>query len=207
MPFAQGSGSGDFRETSGRVQVFHVAFRNSLGSLTADAFTQNTPPIVTATANVSTTLANINKKGVLGGSVAFTRGDYANSAHGGPVQIAAAYNAALKPLGIYINDAVGNPFENTPGPASGKGPYLSGGGCIGISIWETQQQISASTARTYAVGDLLYASVNGLLTNRVEDSYQWNVSGQNDRDFVTVMGVVKTAPDSLNHLMVLDLRV
>lgn len=207
MPLATGQGSGDFRETSGRVQLFHLGIRNSQGIVTPDAFTQDTPPIVTAGANKSTTLANITKKGVLGATIAFTRPDVGNGYHGGPVQVAAAYDARLKPLGIFINDAMGNPFENTPGPASGRAPYVNGMGCVGVSIWETQQQISASTARTYAAGDLLYASVNGLLTNRVEDSYQWNVSGQNDRDFVTVMGILKIAPDGNNSLMVLDLRV
>lgn len=207
MPLSIGQGSGDFRETSGRVQIFHEGTRNSIGSLTVDAFTQNTPPIVTAGANVSTTLAGISKKGVLGGSVAFTRPDAGNGYHGGPVQVGAAYVAGQKPLGIFINDSLGNAFENTPGVASGRGPYLCGLGTVAVSIWETQQQISASTALTYAAGDRLYASVNGLLTNRIQDAYEYNVSGQNDADFVTVVGVVKVAPDANNTLLVLDLRI
>ena len=76
-----------------------------------------------------------------------------------------------------------------------------------MQLWETQIQIGASTALTYAVGDSLYASVNGLLTNRIEDAYEWNVVGQNDPDFVTLMGVVKVAPDADNSLLVFDLRV
>jgi len=208
MPLAQGQGSGDFRETSGRIQLFHVVTRNAMGLVTPDAFTQDTPPIVTASANKSTTLASITKKGVLGATVAFTRPDIGNGYHGGPVQISSAYAAALKPLGLFINDAIGNAFENTPGPASGRAPYVCGSGsCVGVSLWETQQQISGSSALVYAAGDLLYASVNGLLTNRIQDAYQYNVSGQNDPDFVTIMGVVKVAPDAYNTLMVLDLRV
>lgn len=207
MPLSLGQGSGDFRETSGRVQIFHEGIRNSLGILTADAFTQSNPTIVVTTANVSTQLAGITKKGVLGSSIAFTRPDAGNGFHGGPVQVSAAYVAGQKPLGIFINDSLGNAFENTPGVASGRGPYLSGLGSVGVSIWETQQQISASTTLTYAVGDLLYASVNGFLTNRIQDAYQYNVTGQNDPDFVTIMGVVKVAPDANNTLLVLDLRV
>lgn len=207
MPLEMGQGSGDFRETSGRVHFHHMGIRNSIGFATPDAFTQNTPPIVTAAANVSTTLANINKKGVLGGSVAFTRPDVGNGFIGGPVQIAAAYVAAQKPLGLFINDAVGNPFENTPGPASGRAPYVHGMACVAVSIWETQRQVGGNTTLVYAEGDFVYASVNGLLTNRVEDAYQYNVAGQNDRDFVTIMGVVKVAPDASNSLMVVDLRV
>lgn len=207
MPLATGQGSGDFRETSGRIQLFHVGFRNSVGLATPDAFTQSTPPIVTTTANVSTTLASITKKGVLGATVAFTRPDIGNAYHGGPVQVAAAYVAAQKPLGLFINDALGNAFENTPGPASGRAPYVSGLGTVGVSIWETQQQTGGSAALTYASGDALYASVNGLLTNRLVDAYQYNVAGQNDIKFVTLMGIVKIAPDAFNSLMVLDLRV
>ena len=207
MPLELGQGSGDFRETSSRIQLLHAGVRNAVGLLTPDAFTQANPPIVTTTANLSTTLASITKVGVLGATCAFTRPDIGNGYHGGPVQVGAAYVAGQKPLGLFLNDSVGNAFENTPGPASGRGPYASGQGTVAVSLWETQIQVGASTALTYAAGDLLYASVNGLLTNRIADAYQYNVSGQNDPDFVTVMGVVKVAPDANNSLMVLDLRV
>jgi hypothetical protein len=204
-----GQGSGDFRETSGRVQIFHEGIRNSLGILSADAFTQNNPPNVTTTANVSTTLAGIAKKGVLGGTVAFTRPDAGNGYHGGAVKISSLYDVSLKPLGIFINDALGNPYENTPGIASGRGPYLSGRGTIGLSIWETQNQISGSAAVTYAAGNLLYASVNGLVTNVLADAYEWqsNSPNQNDIKWLTVVGIVKVAPDANNSLMVIDLRL
>lgn len=202
-----GQGSGDFRETSGRVHLFHMGTRNSVGVLTADAFTQSNPPIVTTTPNLSTTLTGITKKGVLGSTVAFTRPDAGNGFHGGPVQVAAAYVAGQMPLGIFINDALGNPFENTPGVASGRGPYVCGMATVGLTIYETQRQIGGSTALTYAVGDKVYASVNGLITKRLEDAYQYNVAGQADPDFVTIMGVVKVAPDANNSLLVIDLRV
>lgn len=207
MPLVLGQGSGDFAETSSRVQIFHLGYRNSLGIATADAFTQANPPIVVTAANVSTTLAGITRVGVLGATIAFTRPDAGNGFHGGPIQVGAAYVAPQKPLGLFLNDAVGNPFENTPGVASGRAPYFAGQGAVGVTIWETQQQIGGSGALTYAAGDFLYASVNGLLTNRIEDAYQWNVAAQNDPDFVTIVGVLKVAPDANNSLMVLDLRV
>lgn len=200
-----GQGSGDFRETSGRVHLFHMGTRNSVGVLTADAFTQSNPPIVTTTANVSTTLAGITKKGVLGSTVAFTRPDAGNGFHGGPVQVAAAYVDDERPLGIFINDSLGNPFENTPGVASGRGPYVCGMATVGLTLYETQIQIGASTALTYTVGDRVFASVNGLITNRHQDSYEWQVTA--DLDNVTVMGIVKVAPDANNSLLVIDLRV
>lgn len=203
MPLVLGQGSGDFRETSGRVQILHEGIRNSLGILTADAFTQNNPPIVTTANNVSTTLAGITKKGVLGGTVAFTRPDAGNGFHGGAVQISSAYSVTLKPLGIFINDALGNAFENTPGVASGRGPYLCGRGSVGLSIWETQNQIANANAITYAAGNIVYASVNGLITNNSADGYEQNASSGTN----TIIGIVKVAPDANNLLMVIDLRI
>jgi hypothetical protein len=204
MPLG-GISSGDFKETSGRVQLFHVVTRNSVGQLTTDAFTQANPPIV-AGANKSTTLANITKVGVLGGSVAFTRPDIGNGYHGGPVLVGGVYVAGLQPLGIFLNDAIGNPFENTPGPASGKGPYVCGSGsCVAVSIYETKQQTGGAGNLTWAAGDKVYASVNGLLTNRMGDSYENNVGGA---PAPTVLGIVKIAPETDGaNLLVVDLRV
>lgn len=206
MPMAQGQGSGDFRETSGRVQIFHVVTRNSYGVLSADSFTQNNPTIVTTTANVSTTLAGVTKKGVLGGSVAFARFDAGNGFHGGPVQISSANDVKIRPLGIFINDAVGNAFENTPGVASNRGPYLCGSGTtLGFSVYETQNQVSGSAAVVYNVGDRLWASINGLLTSIIGDAYE--NSGGLTNTSPTLIGILKVVPDANNSLMVVDLRV
>lgn len=205
MPLALGQGSGDFSETSGRIHLFHMGIRNSIGILAADAFTQANPPIVVTAANVSTTLSGVTSVGVLGATIAFTRPDAGNGYHGGPVQVGAAYVAGQKPLGLFINDAIGNAFENTPGVASNRGPYVSGQGVVGVTLWETQVQIGASTALTYAAGDNLYASVNGLLTNRHQDAYEWQITAA--LESITLMGVVRVAPDADNSLMVLDLRV
>lgn len=199
----RGQSSGDFKETSSRVNLFHVVTRNSMGALTTDGLTQTNPAKVTAGANKSTTLANVTKGGVLGGSVAMTRPDIGNGLHGGPNTV--AYTAGCKPLGIFLNDALGNAYENTPGVASGRAPYVSGSGsCVGVTVYETQRQIGSSTALTWAAGDFVYASVNGLLTNVIADSYENNVAGT---PAPTVMGVVKVAPDASTSMLVVDLRV
>ncbi len=199
-----GQSSGDFKETSGRVQLFHVVTRNSVGVLTPDAFTQANPPVNTTPANKSTTLTNVTKYGVLGASIAFTRPDYGNGYHGGPVAPSGVYNTGLKPLGFYLNDSLGNAFENTPGVASGRGPYVCGSGsCIGLSIYETKQQVGGSTTLTWAVGDSVYASINGLATNRSLDGYEV-VAGAAAN---TLMGIVKIVPDANSALLVIDLRV
>ncbi len=111
--------------------------------------------------------------------------------------------AKTRPLGLFLNDALGNAFENTPGVASGKGPYVCGSGsCVGVNIYETQIQVGANTALTYAAGDLVYAAVNGYLTNRIEDAYETALSLT-----PTIMGVVKAIPDATNPWLVIDLRV
>jgi len=206
MPIG-GISSGDFKETSGRVQLFHVVTRNSQGQLTTDAFTQANPPVVPTLVNKSATLNNISKVGVLGGSVAFTRPDIGNGFHGGPTfTVGPVYLAGLKPLGIFLNDAIGNPFENTPGPASGKGPYVCGSGsCVGVTIYETQHLVTGHANLAWNPGDWVYASLNGYLTNVLEDAYENNVGGTPPP---TVMGVVKVAPDTTsNNILVIDLRV
>jgi hypothetical protein len=188
-----GQSSGDFRETSSRVQLFHVVTRNSLGMLAPTGFTQANPPVVAT--NVSTTLAGITKAGVLGGSVAFTRGDFGNNYIGGPI----AFDASVQPLGIFLNDALGNAFENTPGLASGRAPYVHGSGtCLGVSIYETKN-LTSGAALVWSVGNYVFASQNGFLTNLAADAY-------NGADAV-VLGVVKAAPDANSSLLVIDLRV
>ena len=201
----RGQSSGDFKETSGRVQLFHVVTRNSVGIASTDAFTQANPPVVTAGANKSTTLSTITKVGVLGGSVAFTRPDVGNNIYGGPVAPGGVYNGSFRPLGIFLNDAVGNAFENTPGVASGRAPFVCGSGsCVGVTVYETQQQIGGSTTLTWANGDKVYASVNGLLTNLSGDAYEFQASGT---PAPTLMGIVRAAPDATNPMLVVDLRV
>jgi len=204
----RGQSSGDFRETSGRVNPFHIVTRNSVGALVADAFTQNNPAVFTAANTVSTTLASITKKGVLGGSIAFTRPQAGNNLHGGPVVNAGpVFLDGIRPLGIYLNDALGNAFENTPGVASGRATYVSGSGStLGLTIYETAQLQggSAGTPLVYAPGDALYASANGLITNRINDAYEYLFSSTG---LVTLIGIAKAVPDANTPMLVLDLRV
>lgn len=205
----RGQSSGDFRETSARLQLFYTVTRNSMGALVADAFTQPNPPVYSSSSVKSLTLSGITRVGVLGGSVAFTRPGQ-NGGLGGPTITAGpTFIDGVRPLGLFINDAVGNAWENTPGVASGNGPYICGSGStVGVKLYETQhlQGGSAGTALTYAVGDRLYASANGLLTNRIADAYERLVTGASDAS-VTLMGIVKMVPDATNAWLVLDLRV
>lgn len=211
-----GQASGDFRLSQGALRVLYSLIKDSIPVLAADGFTQSNPNVVTAAANKSTTIPVNVKKGVLGGSVAFTRPDVGANTVGGAVLVSAAYVAKTRPLGLFLNDAAGNSFENTPAVASGKGPFLRGGAC-GTKLYETQIQVGASTALTYSIGDFLYASVNGYLTNRWQDSYekQWidaATSGSGGGGVaiepdVTRMGVVLAPPDANNAELFVELFI
>jgi len=203
MALSLGQGSGDFAETSGRIQAFHIGIRNSVGLLAPDGFTQANPPVVTT--NVSGQLTGITQVGVLGATVAFTRPDAGNGFIGGPTT-GTADDTLIIPVGLFINDANGNAFENTPGVASGRAPYFSGQGCFGVSLWETLN-IETGATLTYSAGDKLVASRNGLLTNLDDDGNGYE-SFENSADGSgTLIGVVKVAPDADNDLLVFDLRI
>ena len=73
---------------------------NQSVDLDAAAFTQDNFP----SGRVNSTLSAETSKGVLGGSVAGISGNF---------EIAAASETAT-PVGWFLNDAVGNPFENSP---------------------------------------------------------------------------------------------
>lgn len=205
-----GQASQDFKGGSGALRILYSLIKDSVPSLASDGFTVNNPNVVTASNARSTTLPATVKKGVLGGSVAFVRPDVGQNTIGGAVQVASAYVAKTRPLGLFINDALGNSNENTPAVASGKCPFLRGG-TAGTKVYETQQQTtvgggSVGTALVWAVGDRVYASVNGLLTNRWQDSYeaQWintaatgsGSMGATLEPDVTCMGVVLAPPDA-----------
>ena len=113
--------SGDFLLSSSALRILYSLIKDSLPSLSADGLTQNNPSVVTTASALSTTLPVNVKKGVLSGSCAMLRPDQGENTVGGAALVSSAYVVGTRPLGLFINDAVGNAYENTPGPASGKG--------------------------------------------------------------------------------------
>lgn len=215
-----GLASGDNRLGQGALRIVYDLQKDSVPVLASDAFTQANPNVVTATAARSTTLPTSVKRGVLGGSVAFLRPDIGENTVGGAVLVSAAYVVNTRPVGLFINDALGNAYENTPGVASGKGPFVRGG-TVGVKIYETAQQTTKGSGSvgdaltTYAIGQKLYASVNGLLTNRWQDSYenQWidGVSGSGSANAaiepdITCVGFVLSPPDSTSSELFVMLK-
>ncbi len=208
----------------GALRILYALIKDSIAVLSSDGFTQANPSVVTTPSAVSTTLPANVKRGVLGGSVAFTRPDVGENTVGGAALVSAAYVAKTRPLGLFINDAVGNAYENLPAVASGKSPYLRGG-AVGVKVYETAVQTTNSqngvagvvgTALSYSVGDKLYASVNGLLTNRWADSYEYawitaaNIGGATSSGTaaeydITRMGTVLAPPDSESSEMFVSL--
>lgn len=226
-----GQASGGWTESSSALRLLNVGIRNSTGVLTDDSFTQANPPLVTT--NVSTRV-NTTKSGVLSGSVAFVRPDAGENFVGGvPASLAgwsAAHKLGFKPVGVFINSANGNPYENTPGVASGIGPYVSAMGTYGNALYETQVIASVGgdpvtgTAITYSAGQMLIASKNGYLMPKYltqgagtqisadlqavsAEAYVTNaVTGGGDGTS-TIIGILKMAPDAVQTELVYDQRI
>jgi len=134
------------------LRIQYVGHRNSLFSLEEDAFTK-----VNSLGGDYTndTLSASMPNGVLGGSVAGLKDDL----------LVGACDRSDRPLGLFINNAAGNPFENTPAVASEKGPFVHCLGACQVDVYETHTNDGDGAAlAAYAAGDLLYSSANGLLT-------------------------------------------
>ena len=195
-----GQASGGFTESSSALRILHVGVRNTVGQLHSTSFTQRNP--VYENANASTTAPGLltNVLGVLSGSIAFSRGT--TNEHGGPTQAPVA--ATERALGIFINNASGNAFENQPGVASNRGPYVSAQGTYANLLYETHDiDAGASIQATYVPGAPLGASRNGFLTTDVDAAH-------NHPDFETngqVIAIVKIAPDSTSDELVYDQRI
>lgn len=203
-----GQASGGFSESSSALRILHLGVRNTLGQLTADAFTQANPVDFAGAGN--TTAAPgllVNVRGVLSGSICFARPDAGKNFHGGPTDFGAVQRPTERPLGVFINNAVGNAFENTPGVASNRGPYVSSQGSYANRLYETED-VANGGAVTYVVGDRLVASVNGFLTNQDTAGNAHAVAhGQNIAGASTTIAILKITPDSTSDELVYDQRI
>lgn len=225
-----GQASGGWTESSSALRLLHTGVRNTVGILTDDAFTQDNPTAVAT--NVSTRV-DTTLLGVLSGSVAFTRPDGGSNQIGGPgsnaVQTAINADVNLQigydVLGVFINSANGNAYENTPGVASGKGPYMSSQGTYGNALYETAMigdavggNPAAGTAITYVTGMRLIASRNGFLTPieqvaaaAIQDCDDQTVAAQSfvagADDSSTVIAILKMPPDAVQTELVYDQRI
>jgi len=216
-----GQASGGWAESSSALRILYVGHKNSVGVLTADSFTQTNPPVIAVAATISTQV-NTAALGVLSGSVCFTRPRAAagggSNLVGGPDPVVATANT--HPLGCFINSANGNAYENTPGTASGVGPYVSSMGTYGNALYETQVLTAGNAGNAltaYAVGQYLWASQNGYLTNAILADYAANTGEQlyegiigytaNVGPVCTLIGVLKMPADATQGEIVFDQRI
>jgi hypothetical protein len=196
MPLQIGQSSGDYLESQRRLHVLYMGLRVTGQRYAPDAFTQVNPPIVSA--NVTTKLAGVFTRGVLGSSVAYTRPDAGNGAVGGPPTV---FNGRARVLGLFIADAAGVAFENTPSIASGMASYYADGGTYASSLWETFN-LDTGAPLVYTTGDELWGSKNGLITNVADDNNTYEQGALR-----TLVGIVKIAPEPANPFLVFCLRL
>lgn len=222
-----GQASGGFTESSAALRILHAGVRNNTAVLTDDAFTQVNPPIVATAGTVSTSRGMQSRvRGILSGSVAFARGDAGSNFIGGPVESGITIPVSgtfIVPLGVFVNSAAGNPFENQPAIGSGKNTYVQSQGCYGNALYETQllattSGVAAGTALTYVAGMKLIASRNGyLMPTKVLNTGAYtaiDTSGNSSEvangataGTSTVIAVLKMAPDSVVNELIYDQRI
>jgi hypothetical protein len=135
--------------------------------------------------NTNTTLSANTPRGVLGGSVA--------GVSAGLDYTAVPCTDEIAPIGLFVNDAAGAAFENSPAVASGKVTVMKGQASVEVDVYETRNAADSGDL-TYSVGDLLYSSAQGLLSNEV------STDG-------TVIGLVTKAPSSSSPVIGLDMRI
>lgn len=124
---------------------------------------------------------DIAPSGVLGGSVAAIKvGDDKNY-----TVYPADGTAAYKAIGLFVNDALGNPFDNAPAVASNKIAIAQKLASVLVDVYEDDE---------FAIGDKLYASANGYLTK---------TAGADD----TVIGIVTKVPTAADPLLGLEMSI
>ena len=219
-----GQASGGFTESSSSLRLLHVGVRNTVGILTDDAFTQTNPPVVSTAGTVSDNVLT-TVLGVLGGSVAFSRPDAGSNFVGGNVEglAVATQETFVRPLGVFLNNANGRPFENLPAQASGKGPYVSAQGTYANALFETQAldtdgaNVAQGDDLTYTVGAQLIASRNGYLMPRTTidgagavasiDIAAISAEVEHGNTVSTTIGIIKMPADSTQNELVYDQRI
>ena len=153
---------------------------NSIPVLSDDCFTKANYGV-----NTNTTLSVNTPRGVLGGSVA-------------GISPGADYTVVpctddLRPVGLFVNDAAGAAFENSPAVASGKIAVIKGMASVEVDVYETRNVLDNADL-VYIVGQLLYCSAQGFLTYEVSTE-------------ATVIGVCTKAPQTASPTLGLDMRI
>jgi hypothetical protein len=97
------------------------------------------------------------------------------------------------PVGLFVNDAAGAAFENSPAVASGKIAVMKAMASVEVDVYETRNAADNADL-TYVVGNYLYGSAQGFLTNETTAS-------------AIVIGVVTKVPTTSSPTLGLDMRI
>lgn len=135
--------------------------------------------------NTNTTLSVNTPNGVLGGSVAAVSAGLDYTVVPGTDQ--------LMPVGLFVNDAAGAAFENSPAVASGKVTVMKGQASVEVDVYETRNAADTEDL-TYTVGNKLYCSAQGFLTNEASSEG-------------TVIGVCMKVPVTASPTLGVDMRI
>ena len=177
------------------LRILYPGDRGALSTLAADAFTKSNFGVIGPATGVTPPVPG--RDGVSGGSDRI-QADTPDGALGGMVAaMSDNYEVTIcdadlaveqqNPIGIFLNDAAGSPFENTPAVASGKVTVMHAQGSYETDVYET-------AVVPYVVGDDLYCSANGLLTNA--DTFN-----------AVIIGVVTKAPSLVDPFLGFNLRI
>jgi hypothetical protein len=137
----------------------------------------------------NTTLSVNTPRGILGGSVA--------AVSAGNDYTVVPCTTVIRPVGLFVNDAAGAAFENSPAVASGKVAVMKAMASVEVDVYETQTAADDTVDIVWTVGNLLYSSDQGLLTNEVSA----------EAAPATVIGIVTKAPVTDSPTLGLDMRI
>ena len=160
------------------LRILYPGDRNTLSTLAAAAFTRQNYGAAGAT---SSRITADTPDGALAGMFAEYSDNY-------EVTISANH----KPVGPFVNDAAGSPFENTPAVASGKNVFIRSMGSYETDLYETRNEADSADV-TYTAGDDLYVSDFGLLTTEDTGSQ--------------IVGKVSKAPTATDPWLGFDLLI
>lgn len=163
-----------------------ILIRGQLDSIPVLADVCFTKANYPSTCGANSTLSVNTPRGVLGGSVA--------GLSGGSDYTAFPCNETLMPLGLFVNDAAGAAFENSPAVASGKIAIMKAMASVEVDVYETYAKADGVTALAYAVGQYLYSSQDGLLT------YEHAIA-------TVVVGIVTKVPVTASPTLGVDMRI
>lgn len=115
--------------------------------------------------------------GVLGGTVAALKADASYTV--------VPANGSNVPVGLFVNNAAGNPFDNAPAVASNKIAIAQNNASVEVDVYADVE---------FKIGEALYADANGYLTN---------VAGADK----TVIGIVTKLPTTADPFLGLEMRI